>query len=482
MNPVRRLLRQGSVYTFGSLLQLSAAAIAVPAITRLLDPAQYGLVALAFAFQAVLGTVVSFGLPAAITRRYFEGGGGAAAGREDARRLIVSAAAIAAVATALVSVSVAFWGEALVQGQVLVLTLGVCLAFPAAVLGSAQALLQVDGRAWSFVAVALLGTLGAQACGVAALILVSREPEVYLAGCLVAMLIAAGLASVLSGATHTRPASRKLLSEALRLGGPTVPHLLGVFVIALGDRVVIQAVDGAASVGRYQLAYAIGALALTLLVAFQNAWLTATFGSGGSDRWPVLAQTTTLVVRLAALLAGALALAAPLGLFLLAPSSYDGSDLVPVTALIAAAALPFAVYLPQIQVLLWEKQTKPLLWIAPSAALINLGLVVALVPMFGLEGAAVATLVAIGIQAVLAARAASAVASVPWDRAGVSRALAFGSAIIGAAILIPDGVTGAIVRGILVIAAGFLVVRTVRAAAETVALEAPSRSEGSPGD
>jgi O-antigen/teichoic acid export membrane protein len=186
-------------------------------------------------------------------------------------------------------------------------------------------------------------------------------------------------------------------------------------------------------VGRYQIAYALGGLAQTLLMGVQNAWIPATFSARDSSRWNSLAATATDVTRLASLLAGGLALTAPLGLLILAPPSYGLDGLVAVTGLIAASAVPWSMYLPRLQILLWEERTRPLLWISPAAAAINLLGAVLLVPPFGLVGAGVATVLAFAAQAFFA-HLATRSTPVPWDLA----ALRWG--VLGAAVLVTLGI------------------------------------------
>ena len=61
MNPVRRLFRQGSIYTVGTAAQLSASAVVLPIVTRLLDPGEYGIVALTLSLNVVIVALVGLG-------------------------------------------------------------------------------------------------------------------------------------------------------------------------------------------------------------------------------------------------------------------------------------------------------------------------------------------------------------------------------------------------------------------------------------
>jgi hypothetical protein len=54
------------------------------------------------------------------------------------------------------------------------------------------------------------------------------------------------------------PATRSLLGSALRYSIPTIPNTISVSVLAVGDRIVIQAISGSSAVGKYQIANAFG--------------------------------------------------------------------------------------------------------------------------------------------------------------------------------------------------------------------------------
>lgn len=443
MKPVRRLLRQGSVYTLGTAVQLSASAVVLPILTRLLAPQDYGVVALVLSVNVVLATLVGLGIPAAVTREFFEKG----RGHHDAPRLIVSTALVALVGTALIACTLPIWADSIAPDDGTALILGVAIAVPAATAGAAAALLLVQERPGGYLAVVLTSSLGAQLCGIGALLVLSNDAEVYLGGYMVGVALAAVCGLVLSGAVGSSPAPRAVLGRALNLGLPTVPHSLAIFVLALGDRIVIAAVDEAGAVGRYQVAYALGSLGIAFLSAVQNAWVPITFSAPDDARWQSLAKMTTLVVRTGALAAVALALISPVALPVLAPAEYEPGDLLGVTILVAAAAIPWALYLPMSQILFWERRTRSLAWMTPVAAIFNLVLVALLVPAIGLEGAGIATLAALILQAGLCAWVASRIVAVPFETMRLASTIAAAGAALALAAVAPeDGVEGVTLR------------------------------------
>jgi O-antigen/teichoic acid export membrane protein len=433
--PGRRLLGKGSIYTLGTALQLSAAALAIPVITRMLGSAEFGAVALAMAIQLILTGLATLGLPAAILRFYFDDPR-TADGVATARSLIVSAAVLATAIVLPILLTGLLWAPALSPDHPGPVLVGVFLTLPASVIGACLALLRAQERPVPFIVITLLASVGAQLLGIAAL-LIDRQPLAYVAGVGIAFMIAAVASLRLTETWGSPPPNRSLLGSALRYGIPTVPNTISVSVLAVGDRIVIQAISGSSAVGKYQIANAFGTLVVGFLVALQNAWLPITFGASENQRWATLAEIAALVTRLAALAAGVLALLALPVLKIVVPGDYDPEHLADVASVAVLASLPTVTFIAQGQVLLWTKHTKPLIVISPAAAALNLILVAVLVPPFGLIGAAAATVLALLAQAAMTSWAAARMARVSWHwgRDVVSYGIA--AVLVAIALLLP---------------------------------------------
>ncbi len=129
-----------------------------------------------------------------------------------------------------------------------------------------------------------------------------------------------------------------------------------------------------------------------------------------------------------------------------APSEYDPTFLAEITAVLALSTLPWSAYLPRTQVLFWTKHTKPLAWVTPAAAAINLALVAVLLPPFGLVGAAAATVLAIVFEAVSIEIVTARVVHVPWLWASELAHYALGAALVAVALALPGTPVGDAIR------------------------------------
>jgi O-antigen/teichoic acid export membrane protein len=259
-----------------------------------------------------------------------------------------------------------------------------------------------------------LATLVAQLVGIGAMLATRATPTVYLGGVVLGLLLAGIVGIVAGGVRSPRPAGMALTKRSLATALPTVPHSLALFGLFAVDRVMVERYEGLSGAGRYQLAYLVGAAGLSLLAAVNNAWSPIILGAPADRRWPALADTARTLTQLAVPVVLGIALAAPALLALAAPATYDVAALTDVTVLVAASLFPYLWYLSNVHVVFFHRRTLLLAVITPTAMLANVILNVWLVPAYGLEGAAVATVLGYTVLAVLVFLVASRLERVPW--------------------------------------------------------------------
>jgi O-antigen/teichoic acid export membrane protein len=345
------------------------------------------------------------------------------------------------------------------------LPLAVWLVLPISIQAAALVVFQAQGRPAAFVATTVMTTAGGQLLGLG--LLTDRgTPEAYLAGLVIGAWAGVALGLVLLRPRAVRPAPLDRVGAAIRHGGPTVAHLLGFMVLALADRVLIERIIGLESAARYQVAYVVGSAGSVLLYGLNNAWGPMVYAESGERRWDLLARTTVSLAWLVGLVVAAVALAAPVGLAVLAPSSYDLGGLSDVAALVAAATVFDLVYLTAAHVLFAGKRTGALLVVMPIAAAVNVALNLVTLERWGLVAAALSTLVGYGVMAVLTVRASRRVADVPWDLPAFAAPFGIAALAVAVAVLLP---TDGAALGLRLIGAGAAmgalavgVVRTMR--------------------
>jgi O-antigen/teichoic acid export membrane protein len=437
-----RLLRRGSVYTLTLALQMVSALVSVPVLTRLLKPSEFGQTATAVVVYTMLSILAAAGLPEAASRRYFSGPDGPLA----ARRLLLSMLGLAVAVAGVIELTSFAWAPALDLRHTDIVRIAIAGGAAGAVLLGVQALLRVQERPWAFLAIALIAAAGGQGLGVAGAAVIGT-PTAYVGGLMIGITLAAGLGLTLIGGWRTRPAPPAELSGALGIGLPLVAHGVAVSMLVSVDRIVIGGVLGLAAAGRYAVAYAVGGIGVALVTAINQAWMPLLLSVREADRWPVLESTSRTIHVLAAGAAAALALLAPLGLVLAAPASYDRSKLIPVAAIVAASALPYATCGTYFQVVFLSGRTRVMALAAPISAVLNIVANLILLPAIGLVGAAVATLVAYGALPVIVSWRARRIVSLPGPRRDAALAWLATAPLVAAGAVLPDDAPGWAARG-----------------------------------
>ena len=434
LGATRRLLGRGSIYTLGTTLEAGSLLIAIPVVTRLLDPEEFGVVSIALVVAAVVGLVAPLGITTAITRFHFDGD----RGPDETRALVIWAPLLAAGVAVILELTGAVWAPALAgldySGAI---RLAVWSGPATAAMLGAQAALIAQDRPRQFITVSMISTAGAQLAAIGLVGFADAGATGYMAGFVGARTAGALVGMAFSGVNLEGARNMSLLRRGLMLGLPTVSHAVAMYLLNAGDRVIIGSIKGLAAAGRYQVAYVVGSLGIILLFSLTQAWGPLIYGAREDQRWQVLARTARTVYRLCALFSGALALVVPLGLLIAAPSSYELDSLIPVSAVVALSAVPVVTYLRNVIILFQVKRTRALLWAAPLATATNFALNLVLVPWLGLIGGGIATLGAFVLLGELLRVAARPFATVRWHAGEEARAWLIAGSLAAVSALAP---------------------------------------------
>jgi O-antigen/teichoic acid export membrane protein len=426
------VLGRGSLYTIATAGPALAALAVIPVVTRLLPVAEYDLVAVATVVVQVAFILVALGLGAAITRQYVLDRDGAA----GARGVVLAGAVLATVLTGLLAALGPIWSP-VVLGRPF--GTEVLLALVAGAGGAwmvlAQAYLRGADRPAAFVLLAVAASLVGPGAGLAAVTVGERTAAVYLAGVVGGYLLAgvAGLVLVLrSGRPHL---TREGVGRALRVGAPTVPHQVSLYLALAGLVVVADRVLGDG--GRANVALTLGAGATVVTAGLNNAWAPVVYRAAPADRGRVLDETSRVVALVAVVLAGGVALLSPWLVQLAAPASYRPADLVPAVALACSAALPSVVYLASGHLVFARGRTGWLAVSTPLAVAAGLGAAAALSPEAGLAGIGTGYLIAYLLLAVATTAVQRHVAERPWWPPAMPRTLILWVSVSAAGALLP---------------------------------------------
>lgn len=394
---VSALFGRRLAFAFITALQLLGATLVSPVLAHLLGPNSFGALATAIALYQVLIVLATLGLDQAIVLQRAEDEDGA-----KARGLLAVSLVFAALVALVAGLTGPLWApQAGFPGFTTLLVMTVLWVGPGAAVQAALSLLSTEDRLKAFTAVSLVSTLGGPFLGLAFLLSIRVDEALYAFGGVVSQAVALGLALVFA-----RPRLRGLVDidtirRAMSIGLPLAFSQLSVFVLNTGDRVVVQRDLGQGEVGRYQIAYTVGNAVLLLVSYIGTAWTPSLATAPPAERRAITTRSRDELLLVLSPVVVGMILASPVALRLVATPEFHPEGLLTVTLLVMLSAFPVAVAGATSRLLFTLRRTRLMALVTLTAAVVNVGLNVALVPSYGIEGSAAATLASFSLQAVL---------------------------------------------------------------------------------
>jgi O-antigen/teichoic acid export membrane protein len=426
----RQLAGESLVYGVAGALSRLLVVFLVPLYTRAFTPREYGELGLVAAGMAAVSIFAALALDGAAHRWFWE------SEDERERKATIASWAWCHLATTLALAALltarAGWLAEAVIGRAgaaeSIVPAAWALPFTAAV-AVATNWLRMQRRPWATIGLTL---------GMTAVTLALTVWLVAGMGRGVKGVFEAQLASAVAGAAigvallrdwvHPRWFRGPRLREMLRYALPLIPAAAAFWVVSMADRWFVQRFTTTAQVGLYQVGYTLAAVVALATTAFQQAWGPFSLSIHRQpDARRFYALALPLYLWAASLLAAAVSVLAPEALRLLTTPAYHGAaTVVPWLAFgfVMLGLSYVAAVGPGI-----ARQTAPLGIGAGIAALANVALGLALTPRLGMEGAAIATLVAQALVPVYLFHASQRVYPIPY-RFGPAAAIVAASAAV----------------------------------------------------
>ncbi len=187
---------------------------------------------------------------------------------------------------------------------------------------------------------------------------------------------------------------RALFRTMNRFGLPLVPSALALWAINLIDRLFINAYRGQSEVGIYSLAVQISSVIVFLMTAFQLAWPAFAYSIRDDNAAKrTYSYVLTYLLFLTCWMSLAFGVLAPWIVHVFDPKHHFGraAEAVPILCFATAAYSGYSVLAIGIGRM---RQTQFNWVVSGAAAAVNIALNFALIPTYGMMGAAVATIVA----------------------------------------------------------------------------------------
>jgi O-antigen/teichoic acid export membrane protein len=391
---LKRLARHSAIYGLGGLVSRVLAIFLLPLYASYLRGAGFGKLETIVALTTVLVIVLRLGISSAFFRFYFDT-------KDPARRVVV--------------VRTSFWftmGMAtlgLVLGWIFASDIDGWLRLGddpwlvrAAFVGlwaqmnyeQLTSLFRVEERSTAFVLASLtnvLITIGATVLLVVGLRKGATGAVVgNFVGTLTVYLVLLGYRRYQLGPQF----DRNLLRQMNKFGLPLVPSALALWAINFIDRLFIAHFKDQTEVGVYSVAVRISSAIVFLMIAFRTAWPAFAYSiEDDREAKRTYAYVLTYLVVICAWGSLALGALAPWLVDVLAPKP-EFARAAEAVAPLAFAATAYAAY-TVIAIGSGRARKTQLNWVVSGvAAAVNIALNIALIPRYGMIGAAIATLVA----------------------------------------------------------------------------------------
>ncbi len=458
-----KLVKCSGAYALGSIASPMVSLVLAPFLTRSLSHADYGVLAVINTLIALVAGITQLGLSSAFCRAYsydYES-------QQDRRGILSTVVTLLALTSIPISIivillashismalfnSLSFAGPVRFAGLVVLLQNLTVPGFT---------WLRAENRAATFSLLSifnLLVTLGATLIlvgflhlGINGAIIAPGLGYASVVICILpAILVCKGL--------HVRfDIARNLLS----FGVPLSVNYVSYWILQLSDRYLLSRFRPLAQVANYALAYSLGGvLSIVILSPFALAWPTAMFAIAKRED---AAQIFRQVFRWFSLVllfgAFAFSLACTVMLKLLFPPEYHSAAPV---ILIIATSLMFYGIIHVFQIGVGVRRKTWLVTISTTiSALANVGLNLALIPLYGSMGAAVSTLIAYILLALICYIINQRIYPIPFEigRFGIGLVIGLAFYLASSFLARTQGIYGecAIYIGVISLYAGCLV-------------------------
>ena len=391
---LKRLGKHSAIYGLGGLVSRILAVLLLPLYTHYLSTSDYGQIETLIALVTVLTIVLQFGIGSAFFRFYFD------ADDHDGRRLVLrtsfwftmTMATLGLVLLVAFATPIAEWLFDDASAANLVRASAVALW---AQLNYMQLtnLFRVEERSVAFVLASLSNVLLTVGATLLLVVVLDKGPQGVIvgnfAGTLVVYLALLGYRREQLGLQLSWP----LLRRMNHFGLPLVPSALFLWVTNFSDRFFLVKLTDTSEVGLYSVGVRIASAMVLLLTAFRMAWPAFAYSiKSDEEAKQTYAWVLTYLVVISTWIATALALLSPwLVAWLAAPGFASASRVV---GPLAFAAVSFGGFIV-LSIGIGRARRTQFNWVVTGvAAVVNVALNLALIPPYGMMGAAVATVAA----------------------------------------------------------------------------------------
>ena len=453
---IRSLTRHSMIYGTADVLNKLLLVLLIPLYTRKLGLADYGFYELLLVTLGTLEILADMGLSPALLRSRLlkDADPRAYYGTAWITQCAVALGLAAGLLAIRPALSDSLFGSRLGTGGTAALSAALVFWAMGRVAGTH---LRLGERSVAYGALSLLRLLTLFTVHTILLLWLESGPTGLIAG----LALAEGIYLAAALATARPPLSAHFRWSAFRpmalFGLPLVPLILAHMTLNQIDKFMIQHFKGLEEVGLYTVGYKVGMAVSLLANAFQMAWLPAMYTIA---RRPDARETFARILRY--LLCLLVLCAAGLSLFsreiirvITVEPYFRAHEVIP---MVAWSYVFMGIYFVTMVGMNLTGRTYYLSLSMIGAALLNIGLNLWMIPAWGIQGAAWATLIAFVAMTLAQLAISVRLYPVPYEYARLTRIVTLGVAASAAGVLFGGiGAAAAVWKGIgLVVLAGIL--------------------------
>lgn len=380
------LVNNAAIYTLANVAGSAVPFLLLPLLTRILSPAEYGIVSMYSTLLVALGAVAGLSVHGAVSVRMFD----KSTNQSQYLGTVLQILSFSLVLVLCLITLCATWLSKWLGLPSQWLIFGVFAAGAQFLINIRLVIWQIEGKALYFGVFQLTQVVINVLLSLALVFLVKLGWEGRLAGISIALYLCGlwGIATLVYAKRIHWKFNPKYAKDALRFGIPLIPHAIGSLLIGLGDRLIIANQLDLNAVGIYTAAMQLGLVISIIADAISKAfspWIYGCLADNDFRQKHRVVCFTYLYWLVLLLLALCAAWASPWVLTLLGKDFHSGAT---VLAWVALGSAFGGMYFFVVVYIFYSKRNELLSFASLSIGLLNLVTSYSLVGRYGIEGAA----------------------------------------------------------------------------------------------
>ena len=414
---LRTLAKDSVIYLSATIVNSAIPFLLLPILTRYLDTAEYGAIAMFQTLMGALGAIVGVNVAGAAGRKYFDNN----ITNNEMKDFIAACLQIICISGLLVLFVILFF-DARISKELSIKSEWI---YYSVFSSAASMVIQLRLRQWQVrkkpkhyglfqVSQSSFNVI----LSLYLVVILSQGSEGRITAQIAAFGLFASLALIflkrdqIFGFFTWKPL---YLKEALSFGLPLIPHVGGYFLLSSVDRFVINERLGLSEAGIYMAAVQISSIVLLFLDAINNAyvpWLYERPNKGNHEEKRLIVRYTYLWYFLILCAVAAAFAFGPKLLIIIASDKYEKAGAV-IGWLVLGHGFT-GMYLMVTNYIFYSKRTGLLSLVTISSGLINVFLLFSLIPLYGLKGAGMAFSISTGLRFILTWMVSQKIYPMPW--------------------------------------------------------------------